>query len=584
MSGRNQLNTPGYGLIPSLGAENRRPDIQDSRCIGKIDDVAGVGCTARDYTSAMNICNDRNDCGGFVCWNTLRGNCYVFTLPLHLGGAGGFGSSQNAYIKVGAEVVQNGVSSTPFPLPSPSPVPVQPPPVQPPPDLPADQPPSDSPSPPIVDQPSSEVSQSGDVSVLTTTEISDAELIDESAGSSDILTSLSGGRTMTALLVAPDAVFRSSSGALLGPDATSGLNGVANSGIVSTGGASSSGPNTFVIGISSVAAGIGVIGAIVFAVFLKRRKTKSVNPVKPMPLSYSTPKSSTPPTQLNGGGFASTYATVPVGYGYGGSPNTTSHNVVHTNAVVGSFAARERSVTNINPAQVAMPAPMSKAAEAFAERSRHSPSPTHGQSSALFSSATVASTPTYQPIAYNARPEKELQHTVQHSYNQAYAPPTRISVVPQYSPPTSLHNVTSPDVKAPLPSRGPMVPFDQPQPPTRAASSGAPIVAAAGPTSLSKSAYISQENALDVHPQRWNTRQTVNWLHGKGIACDIVTFFETNRIRGNELWDMDAYRVSLLGLKASSAEVHKLLAEIQILRDEFTSAGPAGPALPVYRD
>ncbi|KAI8851342.1 hypothetical protein BC829DRAFT_415334 [Chytridium lagenaria] len=108
-----------------------------------------------------------------------------------------------------------------------------------------------------------------------------------------------------------------------------------------------------------------------------------------------------------------------------------------------------------------------------------------------------------------------------------------------------------------------------------------PLSPSPAPFASGKSRYTNDENVEELHPQTWNTRQTVNWLHGKRIAPHIIIIFETNRICGNELWDMDAYRASLLGLHTSSADVMKFLEEVRILRTRFTLAGPS---LPVYQN
>ncbi|KAI8851337.1 hypothetical protein BC829DRAFT_415329 [Chytridium lagenaria] len=55
-----------------------------------------------------------------------------------------------------------------------------------------------------------------------------------------------------------------------------------------------------------------------------------------------------------------------------------------------------------------------------------------------------------------------------------------------------------------------------------------------------------------------------------------------NCINGNDIWDMDAYRVSLLGLKASSADVINLLREIQNLRNDTALSNRL--TLPTYQN
>ncbi|KAI8844919.1 hypothetical protein BC829DRAFT_419614 [Chytridium lagenaria] len=90
-----------------------------------------------------------------------------------------------------------------------------------------------------------------------------------------------------------------------------------------------------------------------------------------------------------------------------------------------------------------------------------------------------------------------------------------------------------------------------------------PVLPSLAPFASGKSRYANDENVEELHPQTWNTRQTVNWLHGKRIAPHIIISFETNHICGNELWDMDAYRASLLGLHTSSADVMKFLEEVE---------------------
>ncbi|KAI8851341.1 hypothetical protein BC829DRAFT_415332 [Chytridium lagenaria] len=192
-------------------------------------------------------------------------------------------------------------------------------------------------------------------------------------------------------------------------------------------------------------------------------------------------------------------------------------------------------MNQISKGPLSCPLRYPKPPEAFSERSRTTSSPT--QSSAMFSSNNA--TPIYSQGAYIAKPEKQLHHTIQLGDHQSQSHSSnRVSMAPPY-----MQND---------------------------AASG-----------ISKSANIRHTDTQSMHPQAWNTRQTVDWLHNKGISAHIINLFETNRIEGNALWDMDAYRVSLLGLQASSEDVNMLLEEIELLRDEYA---PASPALPVYRD
>ncbi|KAI8851340.1 hypothetical protein BC829DRAFT_415331 [Chytridium lagenaria] len=500
-----------------MGADNRLPDFKDNRCVGK---------------SAMEICDSRSDCGGFTCWefdtssNPVAKNCYLFVAPMFIGAAEGLGAWQNAYIKAGAEVSQDGAIRTPFPTPSPTSQP---------------SPPSESPSqgqnPQVSNQPDQgPISQvDGNSNPVTTTQLS-ADAPDptfEVISSSGVLPSLSGGRTMSGVLVALDATVRSSNDML--PNATPGLNGLADGGSITSNGNPSSGSNnTLVIGISSVAATVGVVGAVAFAVLLRRRKTRNLNPAKTEPLSFSKSGSTTAESpQPRGGESFVTYGNSKFGH----AEVSNSYNGSERASITGTSSSEIATHSNYQ-APVVMPTPIPKATEAFSERSRITPSPT--QSSALFSSANV--TPSYSQGSYIARPEKQSQPAIEVSHHQQSQSQfsSRVSMAPPYMPndaASGSHNVTAlADVKAPRPSRGAVVQqYNSSNASPRADSSRAPIVAAPAATGISKSAYIRQTDTQSMHPQAWNTRHTVNWLHNKGISARIITLFETNRIRGNEL-------------------------------------------------
>ncbi|KAI8849605.1 hypothetical protein BC829DRAFT_391197, partial [Chytridium lagenaria] len=492
-----KLDTPGYGFLPRLGGENRSPDIKDERCVDKIGN--GIGCVASDYVAAMAICNSHSDCGGFICWDSVTNDavrsCYPLVAPMHLGD-GGVGSLQNAYVKQGAEILQNGASTTPFPFPPPPPSPE----------------PSSSPSPSPSESPLPDQTSQGEGTTR-----GDAETTGVASSS------LSEGRTMTASIVIP-VTASISSGVSMGLDATSGPNGVSNGGGSSSNvGTSSSSNNSLVVGMSSVAAAIGVVGAIAFAVFLRRRKTKSAESLKSMPFSNPKPTSTSYPPHSNDGSSITAHETGHARFGGADVSNTmpTGYGANHTSD---SFTSGMATPPH-RQAPVIMLSPMSKAAEAFSEQSRNTPSPT--PSNAHYSSA-MTTTPTYPQGEYKARPEKQPFYTADIGHNHSRSP-THVSVAPPYMPHSSSQNVApSSDVKTRYKTDGPLLSLDQPQSSARAASPPKPHAATSvAPASVSKSAYIRQTENQNVHPQSWNPRQTVNWLHSKGIASYIITIFES---------------------------------------------------------
>ncbi|KAJ3117298.1 hypothetical protein HDU96_007204 [Phlyctochytrium bullatum] len=118
----------GYGLITSYGGHITALDttLWDSRCQGTID--GSRGCAVTRIEIAQQICNDRPDCGAFVCWDRQgmqstgfgleadwHFHCYIFPEPLPLK----YGVEQMTYVKVGRTITDGDdpsrIRHTPFP-------------------------------------------------------------------------------------------------------------------------------------------------------------------------------------------------------------------------------------------------------------------------------------------------------------------------------------------------------------------------------------------------------------------------------------------------------------------------------------